>query len=73
MGDEYHFPLGYGRAGAPRHESSYDILQPHFKQSTRQIVPRDRYRSTQYKDPLYDVVEDDSAYAEEPHFDSFGM
>jgi ATP-dependent DNA helicase HFM1/MER3 len=73
MGDEYHLPADQERAGVPRHTSHYDILQPQFKQPARQIAPRDRYRVKQYENPMYDVVEDDGAYVENSHFDSFGM
>lgn len=55
-----------------RHAPQYDILQPHFKQLPRPVPPRNRYRATQYEDPMYDVVEDDIADGPGSHLDSFG-
>jgi ATP-dependent DNA helicase HFM1/MER3 len=73
MGDQYYLPEDHDRPGAPRrHASSYNILQPQFKQPVRPAAIRDRYRATQYSNPMYDVVEDDSAYSQGVQFDSFG-
>jgi ATP-dependent DNA helicase HFM1/MER3 len=74
MGDQYYLPEDHDRPGAPRrHASSYNILQPQFKQPARPAAARDRYRATQYDNHMYDVVEDDSAYSQGVQFDSFGM
>jgi ATP-dependent DNA helicase HFM1/MER3 len=74
MGDQYYLPEDHDRPGAPRRQaSSYNILQPQFKQQVRPAAARDRYRATQYDNPMYDVVEDDSAYSQGAQFDSFGM
>lgn len=66
----------YRQAKLPRSSqqaSQYDILQPPFKQPPRPIPPRDRYRATQYEDPMYDVVEDDIADGLGSQLDSFGI
>ncbi|KAI4950056.1 hypothetical protein J4E91_004712 [Alternaria rosae] len=55
----------------PRRTSQYDMLRPQFKQPGRPVAPRDRYRATQYHDPQYDVVEDDSMYDRGQQLDSF--
>jgi ATP-dependent DNA helicase HFM1/MER3 len=74
MGDQYFLPEDVERPEAPRrHASSYNILQPQFKQPARPAAARDRYRATQYDNPMYDVVEDDVAYSQGTQFDSFGM
>jgi hypothetical protein len=72
MGDRYYLPEDFEQPGAPR-RARYEILQPQFKQPTRLVPARDRYRATQHDNPMYDVVEDDHAYSQGPQFDSFGM
>ncbi|KAL7770114.1 hypothetical protein CFE70_000047 [Pyrenophora teres f. teres 0-1] len=57
---------------ATRRASRYDILQPQFKQPARPVAQRDRYRATQYCNPMYDVVEDDNACDQGLELDSFG-
>ncbi|KAI4710905.1 hypothetical protein J4E89_004495 [Alternaria sp. Ai002NY15] len=70
--DDDHYPHdGYEQFGAPRRTSQYDMLRPQFKQPGRLVAPRDRYRATQYDDPQYDVVEDDSMYDRGQQLDSF--
>jgi len=66
MVDAHHLPEG------PRRASRYDVLQPQFKQPARPVAQRDRYRATQYCDPMYDVVEDDNTYDQGLQLDSFG-
>ncbi|KAK1917347.1 hypothetical protein P3342_000060 [Pyrenophora teres f. teres] len=56
---------------ATRRASRYDILQPQFKQPARPVAQRDRYRATQYCNPMYDVVEDDNACDQGLELDSF--
>ena len=71
--DDDHYPHdGYEQFGAPRRTSQYDTLRPQFKQPGRLVAPRDRYRATQYDDPQYDVVEDDSMYDRGQQLESFG-
>ncbi|KAI4924301.1 uncharacterized protein J4E92_007382 [Alternaria infectoria] len=70
--DDDHYPHdGYEQFGVPRRTSQYDMLRPQFKQPGRLVAPRDRYRATQYDDPQYDVVEDDSMYDRGQQLDSF--
>ncbi|KAI4620216.1 hypothetical protein J4E80_004742 [Alternaria sp. BMP 0032] len=71
MDDDRYPHDGYEQLGAPRHPSQYDMLLPQFKQPGRSVAPRDRYRATQYDDPQYDVVEDDSMYDRGQQLDSF--
>ena len=73
MNDDRYPHDGYEQLGAPRRPSQYDMLRPQFKQPGRSVAPRDRYRATQYDDPQYDVVEDDSIYDRGQQLDSFGM
>lgn len=60
------------RAGSSQHASRYDVLQPRFKQPTRPVAPRDRYRAARYEDPMYDSVEDASTDDLGSQLDSFG-
>ncbi|KAH9864275.1 hypothetical protein J1614_010209 [Plenodomus biglobosus] len=53
------------------YDSHYDMLQPRFTRPARQVPRRDRYRSTQYHDPMYDVVEDEESYGRDAELDSF--
>ncbi|KAF1832065.1 ATP-dependent DNA helicase MER3 [Decorospora gaudefroyi] len=71
MGDQDRLAEGFERAGAPRRASHYDIFQPQFTEKQRTVPARDRYRATQYNNPMYDVVEDDSAYGDDAPLDSF--
>jgi ATP-dependent DNA helicase HFM1/MER3 len=72
MEDKRYMHDNHERVGAPRRASQYDLLRPQFKQPGRPMAPRDRYRATQYDDPQYDVVEDDSMYDRGHQLDSFG-
>ncbi|EDU40828.1 ATP-dependent DNA helicase MER3 [Pyrenophora tritici-repentis Pt-1C-BFP] len=65
MVDQHHLP------DASRRASRYDILQPQFKQPARPVAQRDRYRATQYCNPIYDVVENDNASDKGLQLDSF--
>jgi ATP-dependent DNA helicase HFM1/MER3 len=73
MSDEYYLPEDFQRGRVPRHASRYDILQPQCKQPSRPVAARDRYRATQYDNPMYDIVEDDNTYGKGTQFDPFGM
>jgi hypothetical protein len=73
MGDEHYSADNLERRGSLRRTSEYDVLRLPFKQPGRSIAPRDRYRTTQYDDLKYDVVEDDSMYDRGQQLDSFGM
>ncbi|KAH7384519.1 nucleotide-sugar transporter-domain-containing protein [Pyrenochaeta sp. MPI-SDFR-AT-0127] len=47
------------------------MIQPDVRQPARPIAPRDRYRASQYDNPMYDVVEDDDYYNQDEEFDVF--
>ncbi|KAF2853126.1 hypothetical protein T440DRAFT_444900 [Plenodomus tracheiphilus IPT5] len=71
MSNEYYHHNNRQAARPARSTSHYDMLRPRFTQPERQIPPRDRYRSTQYHDPMYDIVDDEESYDRGAHFDSF--
>ena len=60
------------REDASQRPSHYNMMRPQFRQPARQPTQRDRYRATQYDDPMYDVVEDEEPYDRNAPFDSFG-
>jgi hypothetical protein len=72
--DAYNYEDDHTRPDAPRHTSQYQVLQPQFKQPSRPVPTRDRYRTFQHGNPAYDDVEDDDLYGqgEGMQFDSFG-
>jgi hypothetical protein len=68
------FEHRHREAGSER-ELHFPILQPQFRQSTRFVPTRDRYRATQYGNFGHDDVEDDGPFIQDEgiQFDSFGM
>lgn len=55
-----------------QYESRYDVLRPQFKQPSRPVAHRDRYRTTRYDDLMCDTVEDAGADDLDFQLDSFG-
>jgi ATP-dependent DNA helicase HFM1/MER3 len=66
--DERYYSTQGMRQQDPRR---YSVLQPQFVQPSRPVVPRERYRATQYDHSMYDAVEDDG-YGQGAQLDSFG-
>ena len=73
MSDRYYHLDAHERGGAPRHVPRHEMPQPRYKQPVRPCAPRDRYRATQYDNPMYDIVEDEETCGGfNTPFDSFG-
>jgi hypothetical protein len=69
----FHNPDGHERRNVPRTHSQYPILQLQFRPPEQSVPARDRYRvARHHHEPVYDRVEDEDEYGEEPPFDSFG-
>jgi hypothetical protein len=69
----YNYHDSRDREGARHHASQYSVLQPQYRQPVGPNPSRDRYRTAQYTNSVYDEVEDDDTYGEGMQFDSFGM
>jgi hypothetical protein len=65
--DTYYYEDDHAGPEAPRHASQYQVLQPQFRQPSRPVSTRDRYRASQHGNTADDDVEDDAM-----QFDSFG-